>query len=1014
MKRTARALSHALFALALLAIAMPASALDRAAVPTDDELAERQALAARQPLFDRAGVPPEAATASQLVEALDIPPGIVTGSSLTGSSAATAVFPSLGVLQPKQGTTLALLSSGVAGTSAPEPGVDFPPFGVAGDTVVLTIDVDVPMGANRLTFDYNFLSAEFPDFVGSVFNDTFTAELTDANGTRTIASASVNSSFFFAASGSRAAGTGFDIFTEDPSGVDTDFSGGLPDAGVTDWQKVDVAIADGGPATLVFRIGDRGDGILDSAVVLDSVVITSLEAVDPNPALLDGAEVSTDPETLATGGETVEGAAADGVTRVLLRTTVPSSGMVEFTLEDATAPEDGGLSQVGGTDRLSSVLVPTDETAEGFQAFATYLVPEDFNRGGDDGLRERPIKFKARFLPDNGDELENELPFKLVRPPVVLIHGLWSDGGTWGFGLATDSRFETTIADYKGTHARFFSTNLLVPARYINEALDKMRDDKIAVTQADLGGHSMGGILSRNHVGRSTYKKNANYDEGDVDKLVTLNTPHTGSPLANVLAVVRDILPQFLLDKLRDFGKAIDEGAIDDLSKGSAAINAIQQTPVPSHALVGIGGSDLVGDALTLLPGGLGLLFKILNFFDDNTDIFAGIQHDLIVGRPSQEGGMPSSAYTVFDGLGSIHTAVTSNSAYSQKAIELYNTAVDDSSFSEFPAPSSLFVEPFLEDLSRLRAAEEGRARAVIPDGLVITSPADGAIVASGSVLQVTVAAQNGFVPVKVMILTPAVAEISDEPPFDVELPLPVEGAGELEMVAIGLDANGDITSSASIFINLDPNAALTGVTIVNRDPVLFLGESRRIFVSGSYADGISRDITGSSAGTQYLTSGPSIFTVSPDGIVTGTAEGIATLVARNSGLQDSISVTVEEVPLDTTPPVIENLTADPNVLWPPNHKMRPVAISVEATDDSGEEPACEITLVTSSEPVTGPGDTTSPDWIVTGPLSVDLRAERLGSGDGRIYTIEVTCTDEAGNQASSTVEVLVPHDQGN
>ena len=164
----------------------------------------------------------------------------------------------------------------------------------------------------------------------------------------------------------------------------------------------------------------------------------------------------------------------------------------------------------------------------------------------------------------------------------------------------------------------------------------------------------------------------------------------TGSPLANVLVGVRAILPQFLLDKLRDFGKAIDEGAIDDLAKGSAAVNAIQQTPVPSHALVGIGGSDLVGDALTLAPGGLGILFKILNFVDDNTDIFAGIQHDLIVGRPSQEGGLPSSAITVFDGLGSIHTAVTGNAGYSAKTIDLYNTAGDTSSFAEFPAPGSL------------------------------------------------------------------------------------------------------------------------------------------------------------------------------------------------------------------------------------------------------------------------------------------------------------------------------------
>jgi hypothetical protein len=68
---------------------------------------------------------------------------------------------------------------------------------------------------------------------------------------------------------------------------------------------------------------------------------------------------------------------------------------------------------------------------------------------------------------------------------------------------------------------------------------------------------------------------------------------------------------------------------------------------------------------------------------------------------------------------------------------------------------------------------------------------------------------------------------------------------------------------------------------------------------------------------------------------------------------------------------------------------------------------------VTSSEPVTGPGDSTSPDWVITGPLSLDLRAERLSTGPGRIYTIAIRCTDSSGNTATKNVTVTAPHDQG-
>lgn len=47
----------------------------------------------------------------------------------------------------------------------------------AEDWTVLRVDVNVPAGANCLTLDYRFFSEEFPEFVGSQFNDAFIAEL---------------------------------------------------------------------------------------------------------------------------------------------------------------------------------------------------------------------------------------------------------------------------------------------------------------------------------------------------------------------------------------------------------------------------------------------------------------------------------------------------------------------------------------------------------------------------------------------------------------------------------------------------------------------------------------------------------------------------------------------------------------------------------------------------------------------------------------------------------------------
>jgi hypothetical protein len=111
----------------------------------------------------------------------------------------------------------------------------------------------------------------------------------------------------------------------------------------------------------------------------------------------------------------------------------------------------------------------------------------------------------------------------------------------------------------------------------------------------------------------------------------------------------------------------------------------------------------------------------------------------------------------------------------------------------------------------------------------------------------------------------------------------------------------------------------------------------------------------------------------------------------------------------DILAPVITNLTASPASLWPPNHKMKTVTISYNSADNFPGV-SCRLS-VSSSEPVTSKGDNTSPDWVVMNSNSVQLRAERLGSGNGRIYTITVTCTDLQGNSTSRTTTVAVQHD---
>jgi hypothetical protein len=109
----------------------------------------------------------------------------------------------------------------------------------------------------------------------------------------------------------------------------------------------------------------------------------------------------------------------------------------------------------------------------------------------------------------------------------------------------------------------------------------------------------------------------------------------------------------------------------------------------------------------------------------------------------------------------------------------------------------------------------------------------------------------------------------------------------------------------------------------------------------------------------------------------------------------------------------IDHVTASPNVLWPPNHKMVPVTVTVATSNRCQAPPSCQVSAVSSNEPINGLGDgDTAPDWQITGPLKVNLRAERAGQGQGRVYKITASCTEAGGLNSTQTTTVTVPHDQ--
>lgn len=110
--------------------------------------------------------------------------------------------------------------------------------------------------------------------------------------------------------------------------------------------------------------------------------------------------------------------------------------------------------------------------------------------------------------------------------------------------------------------------------------------------------------------------------------------------------------------------------------------------------------------------------------------------------------------------------------------------------------------------------------------------------------------------------------------------------------------------------------------------------------------------------------------------------------------------------------PDIAGAMASPNSLWPPNHKMVPVTIGYTVSDNCDPTPTCSLSI-SGNEGEGGGSGHTSPDWIVLDAHHVDLRAERAGKGDGRVYTVTISCQDKSGLISTASTTVTVAHDQG-
>jgi uncharacterized protein (TIGR03382 family) len=241
-----------------------------------------------------------AAPVSALLEAMDVPAAAIVSAGATGSESQAAVLQSLGPISPVRGDTMAVFTTGRAESLRDQvdyevsPGGQDPldPSSPVYDQVLLELELIVPEGAESLTFQWYFLSREYPVFVNSEYNDRFTViqQSTEYEGNIVFDDGGnvvdINNAFFKVTDQESLEGTGFwrpigDDWWDPMDPPAPGETRPTNEGGATGWVTTQTPVDPGETIRLRFDIHDVADAVYDSAVLIDDFQWSTTEIDDP-------------------------------------------------------------------------------------------------------------------------------------------------------------------------------------------------------------------------------------------------------------------------------------------------------------------------------------------------------------------------------------------------------------------------------------------------------------------------------------------------------------------------------------------------------------------------------------------------------------------------------------------------------------------------------------------------------------------------------------------------------------
>lgn len=232
-------------------------------------------------------------------------------------------------------------------------------------------------------------------------------------------------------------------------------------------------------------------------------------------------------------GMMADSVAADGVSKIIVAVVVTEDESISIE----NTGKLGGVSIYSPATWLSTT--PTSVTSITISRLVS--VPGSNKKVG-------LVVYHAPKMPQNSDDirynqivirsgsLSRSTNIELVHPPVLLIHGINSSGETWRdwqSGLFPKSSFASVNSISYSSLLSFDHPAVLQEIdRAIKSALNAARNRGVVVSQIYTVGHSMGGLVARKIATRTSP---LSFNKSQVGKILTINSPHLGSPLASIV-----------------------------------------------------------------------------------------------------------------------------------------------------------------------------------------------------------------------------------------------------------------------------------------------------------------------------------------------------------------------------------------------------------------------------------------------------------------------------------------------